>query len=113
MSGSDPSRQNAAPGSEVHHFTLELGERAFRNLEALTGGTFGPDDVAGVIYKLLDHADQGIYRAGAWEREWLCRAFGYDWLEKMEHDPRYPDIHSWQRPKAAPDAGRGAPQSSA
>lgn len=90
----------------VHHITIDLSERQRLNLEALTGGTYGPDDVVGVVYKLLDHADQGVYRPGAWEREWLCQAFGYDWVEKMEKDPRHPDV-SWQRPKAAPEAGPG------
>lgn len=94
----------------THDITVKLSERLFHNLEALTGSQFGPDTVAEVIGQLLDHADQGIYRSGAWERQWLCQAFGYDWLERMETDPRYPDVPSWQRPKTAPEAGRGAPQ---
>jgi hypothetical protein len=95
------------PEPSVHEITLRLSERAFRNLEALTGTPFGPETAEEVIYKVLDHVDQAVYRSGAWEREWLCRAFGYDWLEHLEPDPRYPNVPSWQRPIAAPHAGRG------
>lgn len=98
-----------SPEDQVHHVTVDLTERQYRNLEVLTTGPYGPDDVAGVIGQMVDHVDQGIYRSGAWEREWLCSAFGYDWLEHMEQDPRWPDVPSWQRPKAAPHAGRGRP----
>ena len=57
----------------------------------------GLDDLAGVLTELADHAQQGVYRPGAWEREGLCRAFGYDWLERLEPDPGHPDI--FERPR--------------
>ena len=28
-----------------------------------------------VLEKLADHAAQGVYRAGAWERGWICNVF--------------------------------------
>jgi len=101
----------------IHVVVLELDDRTYRNLEALTGeaipgGILNPEDVAGVLLKLADHADQGVYRPGAWERGWLCSAFGNDWLARLEKDPRYPNI-SWQRPIATPRrrAGRaGSPR---
>lgn len=43
----------------------------------------------GAIEQLIDHAQQGVYRPGAWEREWLCQAFGYDWQAKLEPGDPY------------------------
>lgn len=40
-------------------------------------------DVKGVIERLIDHAQQGVYRPGAWEREWVCQAFGHDWIDNL------------------------------
>jgi hypothetical protein len=48
----------------------------------------GVPDPAQVIYQLTDHAQQGVYRPGAWEREWVCQAFGYDWTERLVPDTR-------------------------
>jgi hypothetical protein len=45
-------------------------------------------DLQAVIYELIDHAQQGIFRPGAWERSWLCQVFGEDWLERLEPDTR-------------------------
>jgi len=59
-------------------------------------------DVKNVLLQLIDHAQQGVYRPGAWEREWLCQAFGYDWFVKLEPGDPYgrPDCeHIFQRPK--------------
>lgn len=40
----------------------------------------------GVLYELIDHAQQGVYRPGSWERGWLCQVFGEDWLQRLEPD---------------------------
>lgn len=48
----------------------------------------GLPDLAAVIGEILDHVQQGVYRPGAWEREWLCQAMGHDWLERLEPDDR-------------------------
>jgi hypothetical protein len=77
--------------------TVQLPEEWARNLEALVDPASGLDDVAAVLVELADHAQQGVYRPGAWEREWLCRAFGYGWLERLEPDPEHPDI--FERPR--------------
>lgn len=42
-----------------------------------------------VIDKLIDHAQQGVYRPGAWEREWLCQAFSDDWTSRLESGDPY------------------------
>jgi hypothetical protein len=59
-------------------------------------------DVQEVVEQLIDHAQQGVYRPGAWEREWLCQAFSGDFIRKLEwgdpynNDPRC--AHIFQRP---------------
>ena len=40
-----------------------------------------------VLNDLVDHATQGVYRPLSWERPWLCKALGYDWIERLEPDP--------------------------
>jgi len=39
-----------------------------------------------VIQQLIDHAQQGVYRPGAWERGWVSQAFGDEWLEELMPD---------------------------
>ncbi len=77
--------------------TVQLPEEWVRNLRALVDPTSGLNDVPAVLVDLADHAQQGVYRPGAWEREWLCQALGYGWLERLEPDPEHPDI--FERPK--------------
>ena len=77
--------------------TVRLPEEWVRNLEALVDPDAGLNDVAAVLAGLAGHAQQAVYRPGSWERGWLCQAFGYDWLERMEPDPEHPDIY--QRPR--------------
>lgn len=48
----------------------------------------GAATVADVVSVLVDHAQQGVYRPGAWERDWLCSAFGYDWPGRLVPDTR-------------------------
>lgn len=49
-----------------------------------------------VIGELVDHAQQGVYRPGSWERGWLEQVFGDEWQAKLEADPEAP---FFQRPK--------------
>lgn len=63
--------------------------------------TLGPEDqpidqvVRDVVERLVDHAQQGVYRPGAWERGWLTQAFGDEFTMRLERsDPPY-----FQRPK--------------
>ena len=77
--------------------TVHLPDEWVRNLEALVDPGRGLDDVAAVLAELADHAQQGVYRPGAWERGWLRQAFGDDRLGRLEPDPEHPDIYD--RPK--------------
>ena len=89
--------------------TIEIDETAYALLEVLTRGEYGPDSVEGVLLELADHAQQGVYRPGAWERGWLCQAFGDDWTEYLEPGDPYgrPDCESiFQRPKRARSSRR-------
>jgi len=56
-------------------------------------------DPAEVLAELADHAQQGVYRPGSWERGWLVQAFGEGFTSKLEEDPEAP---YFQRPKADP-----------
>jgi hypothetical protein len=77
--------------------TVQLPGDWVRNLEALVDPDRGLDDVAAVLAELADHAQQAVYRPGAWEREWLCQALGWEWLDRLEPDPEHPDI--FERPR--------------
>jgi hypothetical protein len=48
--------------------------------------SYGTASVARVLAVLADHAQQGVYRPGAWERDWVCQVFGQDWLSQVEPD---------------------------
>jgi hypothetical protein len=79
----------SAPADQVVTLTIH-GEIAAR-LQALVDPDpegMGHSDLAAVIHELIDHAQQGVYRPGAWERSWLCQAFGYDWIDRTEPDTR-------------------------
>jgi len=83
--------------------TVRLPEPWVQNLEALVDPDHGLDDVAAVLTELADHAQQGVYRPGSWERPWLCQALGWDWLENLEPDPEHPDI--FERPRRSAKDG--------
>ncbi len=40
--------------------------------------------VENVLLTLADHAQQGVYRPGAWERMWIEQAFGDDFEDLLE-----------------------------
>jgi hypothetical protein len=82
--------------------TLEIDPTVHELLAVLTRSECGPENVEGVILKLIDHAQQGVYRPGAWEREWLCEAFGHTWTKNLEWGDPYGRTnceHIFQRPK--------------
>ena len=72
--------------------TLELSETICAFLEVL-------GEPKHVIMELIDHAQQGVYRPGAWERDWLCQAFGDDWLERLEPGDPYGRPEKAKTPK--------------
>lgn len=69
---------------------VELSERTVELLRVL-------GDPAEVLARLADHAQQGVYRPGAWERQWLEMVFFPEsWQHKLEPDP---DSPYFARPK--------------
>jgi hypothetical protein len=85
------------PKEEKKKITIEIRASVYELLAVPSGGTNGnPANVTGVIEELVDHAQQGIYRPGAWEREWPCQALGYEWTDRTEARP---DSPMFQRPK--------------
>lgn len=76
--------------------TVEVSAVTMRLLRTL--GT--PKDV---VAQLIDHAAQGVYRPGAWERQWLEQAFGDGFQQHLEPgDPfnRADGAQFFQRPKS-------------
>jgi hypothetical protein len=66
-------------------------------------------DLEAVIFELLDHAQQGVYRPGAWEHAWICQAFGEGWLANVEPDTG--DVSAdgrviFDRPRESPRPGQ-------
>lgn len=79
--------------------TVEVSDTVYSLLEVL-------GEPQAVVAQLIDHAQQGVYRPGAWERAWICQAFGYDFHDRLEpgdpydrKDPR--GALMFERPKRA------------
>jgi hypothetical protein len=66
--------------------TVELPVEVVRRLAVLSDEGYGTMRVASVLATLADHAQQGVYRPGAWERDWLIQVFGDEWLTRVEPD---------------------------
>lgn len=66
--------------------TVTLPAEHARRLAVLAGEESGPGGVALVLATLADHAQQGVYRPGAWERDWVMQVFGDEWLDRVEPD---------------------------
>jgi hypothetical protein len=72
--------------------TLDISDEVADLLTALsvdpiTGGLAfktQKEAVKAVILQLIDHAQQGVYRPGAWERGWVMQAFGDAFVEQIE-----------------------------
>jgi hypothetical protein len=81
--------------------TIEVSDTVHRLLEVLTNGEYAPKTVEDVVGTLVDHAQQGVYRPGAWERDWLERVFPEGWQEHLEVGDPYgrPDSPMFRRPK--------------
>lgn len=61
--------------------TLEVHDTVYSLLEVLAEDGMTVEDVVGL---LIDHAQQGVYRPGSWERDWLMHAFGDEWIKGLE-----------------------------
>jgi hypothetical protein len=81
--------------------TVKVRKEVYALLEVLTRGAGGLDSVEAVVLRLIDHAQQGVYRPGSWERGWLEQAFGDDWQQYLEPGDPYgrPDSNMFRRPK--------------
>jgi hypothetical protein len=89
--------------------TIEIDEIPYQLLQVLTCGPYAPQSVEDVIGRLIDHAQQGVYRPGAWERDWLRQAFGDEWTAYMEPGDPYGRAnceHIFQRPKRPRSSNR-------
>jgi hypothetical protein len=82
--------------------TIELDEIPYQLLQVLTCGLYAPQSVEDVVGRLIDQAQQGVYRPGAWERDWLYLAFGDQWTAYLEPGDPYGRANCeniFQRPK--------------
>ena len=68
--------------------TITIPDEVAARLAVLCDPVWECATIADVVEKLIDHAQQGVYRPGAFEREWLCQVFGYDWTERLVPDTR-------------------------
>lgn len=77
--------------------TIEVSDTVYKLLQVLD--PHGSAEV--VLLTLADHAQQGVYRPGSWERDWLVSVFGSEWIERLEPGDPYgrPDSPMFQRPK--------------
>jgi len=67
---------------EVVTISIEVDPVTAKLLTVLAGS---PE---AALLSLADHAQQGVYRPGAWEREWIEQAFGTNWhLKLVSGDP--------------------------
>jgi hypothetical protein len=65
---------------------VTLPAEVVRRLAVLSDTKSGPAAAAAVLATLADHAQQGVYRPGAWERDWVIQVFGDEWLDRVEPD---------------------------
>ena len=84
--------------------TVEVSDTVFDLLEVLAGERAGASReirVRVVVETLIDHAQQGVYRPGAWERHWIEQAFGDEFVKLLEPGDPYgrPNSPMFQRPK--------------
>lgn len=68
---------------KTRSLTVELPEE-WAKLLAVLG------DPAEVLTELANHAWQGVFRPGSWERRWVIQAFGDGFTEQLEQDPEVP-----------------------
>ena len=75
--------------------TIEVSDTVYGLLAVL-------GSVEEVVGLLVDHAQQGVYRPGAWERDWLIQVFGDDWTAELEAGDPYgmENGFMFQRPRS-------------
>jgi hypothetical protein len=84
-------------GELMPKITIEVSDTVYELLKTLDE----KGSVEVVLTELADHAQQGVYRPGAWERDWLIQAFGPDFIARLEPGDPYgrPDSPMFQRPR--------------
>ena len=86
--------------------TIEVSEVVYGFLEVLAKAEEAT--VEDVVGELVDHAQQGVYRPGAWERQWLMQVFGEDFTRYLEPGDPYGREGAesiFQRPKKSTAEG--------
>jgi hypothetical protein len=69
--------------------SIEVSDEVAERLAVLAQPGYGLDtQLTEVVGELIDHAQQGVYRPGSWERPWLEQAFGYEWTARVVPDER-------------------------
>lgn len=89
----------------LRQITVEVSDTVYQLLRVL--GPAGQPDaiaVATVLELLIDHAQQGVYRPGSWERQWVVQVFGEEWADRLEPGDPYgqADTHArrvFRRPR--------------
>jgi hypothetical protein len=78
--------------------TIEVTEETLALLEVLGKGFAlgGNGSAADVVAHLVHSAADGVRRPGAWERAWVMRVCGDDWVDLLEQDA---DVPSRRRPR--------------
>lgn len=81
--------------------TIEVSDTVYQLLKVLGHADGGNYSVKDVVETLVDHAQQGVYRPGAWEREWIERIFPLGWQDHLEAGDPYgrPDSPMFRRPR--------------
>jgi len=92
------SNKTPVPEKEIP-ITITVSKTVYALLQTLCDAD---QTIDSVVEDLVDHAQQGVYRPGAWEREWLIQAFGDDFTEKLEPGDPYGRVGMdsvFERPK--------------
>lgn len=72
---------------------IELPDEMWERLDRLASGMpYDDQTVETLVTHLLDHVQQGLYRSGAWERQWLIQCVGEDAVldaYRQDDDPAF------------------------
>jgi hypothetical protein len=100
------------PKEKEISITITVSREVYKLLTTLCDRQGLYPTVADVVTGLVDHAQQGVYRPGAWEREWLVQAFGSDFEDNLELGDPYGRSGMdaiFQRPKTKQGSKQSTP----
>jgi hypothetical protein len=69
---------------------IEMPHECWQRIDRLVDACNLAGGLEDFVTSLLDHVQQGVYRAGAWEREWLEQCVGAEAVRlayEQETDP--------------------------